>query len=220
MTPLQKLRAGELITDLEFDRIFPDLVSAVSEAQWSSVEVAYYIASLLSMETKQKFLDIGSGPGKLCILLSLLTKHEFFGIEQRGTLVKVANEIIEQNKIERVHIIQGDLGSIDWNDFDMLFLYNPFQEHLSQSQAGRVNDEIELHRRFYFEYTESTYWKLVGLRPGKKVITLEGYGGPMPLTMKFHGSKFIRSATLCLWEKTDTIQLENREAIVASSLYR
>ena len=220
MNPLQKINSGEKITDLEFDQIFPEFISAVSEAQWSSVEVAFYIASLLSTGSKQKFLDIGSGPGKLCILLSLLTKHEFYGIEQRATLVNLANEMAQQHKIDRVHFRQGDFRSIDWNDYDVLFLYNPFQEHLSQSRAGRVNDEIELHRRFYFEYTESTYWKLVGLSPGKKVITFEGYGGPMPLTMKFLGSKFIRSGTLCLWEKTNAIQLENNEAKAATSLYR
>jgi hypothetical protein len=49
---------------------------------WTPVNVIYKILGVLGDSPKAKFVDIGSGVGKVCIALSYLTEWEIFGLEQ------------------------------------------------------------------------------------------------------------------------------------------
>lgn len=201
-----RLNRGLPINDEEFDRIFPQKVRACSEVHWSPVLVAMHIADFTNDLGRIRFLDIGSGPGKLCSLLSLMTKMQVFGIEQRRDLYSVAKSLATRNNF-LVHYLHGNMLDLDWNDYDIIYLYNPFQEHLCESGPGVIDNNIELDRKFYFQYVEDVFSRFLELRPGKRVITYHGYGGRFPVSMRLVRSRLIGMGQLCMWEKMNRLEM-------------
>ena len=202
----ESLLAGESVYDHELDVVLPPRYRALSELHWSPLEVARKIAELLKPTPKARFIDIGSGCGKLCLLLAMLTDLEISGIEQREDLHRVAVDLCEANIPGRVRLIHGNMLSLDWSKYDVFYLYNPFHEHFfgKLGEILPIDRAIPLSRRSFAQYVDEVFRQLVLLRPGQRVITFHGYGGKMPPSMKFIESHKIENGTLQLWEKSAT----------------
>ncbi|MDG0818187.1 methyltransferase domain-containing protein [Bdellovibrio svalbardensis] len=199
---IQKIQGLEEIDDAEFDSIYPPRIRAISDIQWSSIAAAHHIADLIGRNSKYRFIDIGSGVGKLCTLLSFLTELEIFGIEQRKNLFEVSKAIAQENALDRVHFIHGNMLDLNWSDYDIFYFYNPFQEHIcDDTDIALIDRDIDLDRKHYVQYVSEVFRQMTWLTPGKKVITFHGYGGQMPSTMKFLDSRPVDNGELCLWEK-------------------
>ena len=123
----RRLNSTDEMDDFEFDQILPARYRFASDMHWSSIQVARIIAAQLGSKSALKFIDIGSGVGKLCILLSLLTKMDIYGVEQRPHLHEIASTIINTNSIGRVNLIHGNMMDLDWESFDVFFLFNDEQ---------------------------------------------------------------------------------------------
>jgi len=201
---IKNIQSGETPEDIEFDQIYPPRIRALSDIQWTSIKVARLISEMIGKDSKARFIDIGAGVGKLCILLSFLTDMEIFGIEQREDLHKITQAIIQNNHIEKVHMIHGNMLSLDWSEYDVFYLYNPFQEHVIDVfwAGGLIDQNIGLDKKYYAQYVESVFCQMAKLEVGKKVIILHGYGGIMPPSMKLLNSRRVSDGELCLWEKT------------------
>lgn len=188
--------------DSVFDSLLPEFYQYASQIHWTPIEAINQIAAFIAgCDENTKFLDIGSGCGKLCILLSLLTKIKIYGIEQRRTLYKCSQEIKLINKLENVHFINGNMLDIDWSDFDIYYLYNPFQEHISNFGDMRIDHTIEFDKKHYVMYTTEVFRQLCWAKPGKKLITFHGYGGSIPSSWKLIQSRIIGYGDLSMWEK-------------------
>jgi SAM-dependent methyltransferase len=198
---IERLRKHEPVQEAEFDAIFPPFYQLQSLVHWSSIEVAREISSWLAPEVGKTIIDIGCGVGKLCVLLNILTGREIHGIEQRQNLVDIANRIILVNGLENIHIKQMNMLDLVWDQFDIYYLYNPFQEHIVDDEFGKINSDIEFDKKHYLHYTAEVYRQLRLAKAGKIFISFHGYGGPMPpLWMKTHSENF-GSGELAMWIK-------------------
>jgi SAM-dependent methyltransferase len=158
---------------------------------------------MLGADAKARFMDIGSGVGKLCTLLSFLTNLEIFGLEQREDLFKISQTVAIQNSLSRVHFIHGNMLDLNWQEYDIFYLYNPFQEHTigESSDIGLIDRNIALDGKYYAQYISEVFRQMTWLEPGKKVIIYHGYGSAMPPSMKLVRSHYVANGHLCLWEK-------------------
>lgn len=196
------LLANDRVEDFEFDQILPPKFRALADTHWSPIEVARRIAAVAKDQPRARFVDIGSGAGKLCLLLALLTDLDITGIEQRNDLVKISQELCDANAPGRVQFIHGNMLTLDWDQFDIFYLYNPFQEHTCcQSRDDVIDRNVQLSRKTYAKYIDEVFRQLVLLKPKKKVITFHGYGGRMPKSLKLLESFRIENGTLQIWEK-------------------
>ena len=78
------------IEDEKFDLIYPAKIRNLSSIFWTPVAVAAEAAKWLVTAPGVRVLDIGCGPGKFCLVAASLTDGNFTGVEQRKTLVDVA----------------------------------------------------------------------------------------------------------------------------------
>lgn len=199
---VREIQGSDDFPDVEFDKIYPPRMAKMSNTQWSSLKVAHRIADMVGKNSKSRFIDIGSGIGKLCTLLHFLTDLEIFGIEQRKDLFEVSQAIAKANSLNRLHFIHGNMLDLNWEDYDIFYLYNPFQEHLcTYTDFALIDKNIELDRKYYVQYLDEVFRQMTWLAPGKKVITFHGYGGRMPPSMSFLNSCPVDNGELCLWEK-------------------
>lgn len=198
---VHRLQNGGDVQDLEFDDIFPAYYRIVSDIHWSSIEVARQIASWLSDKPKLRLIDIGCGVGKLCLLLRLLTKHEIYGIEQRVNLVRIARTIIDQNNLKQISIKSMNMIDLDWSEYDIYYLYNPFQEHQIGNGFSVIENNIDLDPKYFAQYTSEVFRQLAWAERGKMLITYHGFGGRMPPSWRMVTSKQIDNGHLELWLK-------------------
>ncbi len=139
-------------------------------------------------------LDIGAGVGKQCAVGALSSRGHWFGIEQHGVMVSTARGLAATLGIaDRTTFIHGDAFSIDWADYDGLYLYNPFEISLMQpgSARDRERDVARVQERF-----ES-------MRAGTRIAMLHGFGGVMPSSYELVHQERLAGAELdlVLWSK-------------------
>lgn len=202
---VQSLTYGDPVSDFEIDQVLPSRLRDLSDIQWSSVRVARTIARLLKDSGKARFIDLGCGVGKLCLLLALTTDLQVFGIERRASLAEFARRLNESNAPGRVSILHGDALDLNWDAYDILYLYNPFFEHkFNKASPSLIDRDIELGNETFGKYVDGAHRRLCLLRPGQRVITYHGYGGAMPKTMKLIESVRIDRGSVKLWEQAGT----------------
>jgi SAM-dependent methyltransferase len=80
------------IEDEKFDLIYPAKIRKLSSIFWTPVAVAAEAAKWLVTAPGLRVLDIGCGPGKFCLVAAALTDGTFTGVEQRKTLVDIAQQ--------------------------------------------------------------------------------------------------------------------------------
>ena len=191
------------IADNVFNAILPSYYRAVAAIHWTPVQIAKQIAELLiDCDPKSKFLDIGSGCGKLCVVLSYLSNIKFHGIEQRKDLFDIANRISLENQRQNVSFQLGNFLELDdWDEYDIIYLFNPFQEHITDIDGMRIDANINFSRRYFTQYINAVFWQLCSAKAGLKLITYHGYGGRIPHSWKLAKSQIRDGSDLSLWEK-------------------
>ncbi|MBC7743222.1 MAG: hypothetical protein H7061_13570 [Bdellovibrionaceae bacterium] len=126
-----------------------------------------------------------------------------YGIEQRADQFKVAEKIRSVNNLKNVHFIHGNMLNLDWSDYDIYYLYNPFQEHISDFGYIKIDSQIELNQKYYIQYTSRVYNQLCLANPGKKLVTFYGYGGSIPSNWQLTQSRIIGYGNLSMWESME-----------------
>ncbi|MGZ6423351.1 MAG: class I SAM-dependent methyltransferase, partial [Bdellovibrionota bacterium] len=152
---------------------------------------------------------MGSGVGKLCLILSLVSDLQVTGVEQRSYLVEIAKMIAKRNSLA-VRFDHMNCLDVDWGSFDVFFFYNPFQEHIALSEFHLIDDQVDLDRKFHVEYTERVRHELSKMSPGRRLITFHGYGGRIPGSFKLIRSARVGNGKLCMWEKMSFACLQNK----------
>lgn len=191
---------GERVEDHEFDSLLPENLEELADVQFSRVRVARVVSSLLTdASSETSFVDLGSGVGKLCLLLALLTKFTITGIERRPQLVQVAKKLCAANLPEaRVSIEQGDIFDYDWSRFDVLYLYNPFHEHIV-TRDHLIDGNIRAGRSVYDGYVKECFSRFANLHEHQRVITYHGFGGQMPVRFQLLGEERVGGGTVKMW---------------------
>lgn len=199
---LKRILASDPQADQIFDSHLPDPYRAMANRQWTTAAVVRQVAHWLAKHhSHKKIIDIGSGVGKFCILLGLHTRMEVHGIEQRKSLYEISLRLRNDNFLKNVTFIHGNMVDMHWEDYDIYYLYNPFQEHLVNNGWSRINGDITFAPSLFGKYIDEIFRQLVWVKKGKLLITFHGYGGIVPSTWDLIHRVPIRNGDLCMWEK-------------------
>lgn len=191
--------AGEGL-DARFELLYPQGIREVSEIHWTPIRVVRRVVQLLRLEPGMRVLDVGSGPGKFCIVGALLSQASFVGVEQRANLVELARATATVVDATGASFLHGDAFELDWREFRCLYLYNPYEEQLFEA-ARRVDEALDFTEQRYRDSVHRTLAKLRGMPVGTRVALYHGFGGLMPPGYRRHFRGFYGTGTLELWER-------------------
>ncbi|MDI1478738.1 class I SAM-dependent methyltransferase [Polyangium sp. y55x31] len=197
---LADLAAGRTVSDLAFDRLYPERIRKLSNRYWTPVHVARHAAFLFAKHGARRVLDIGAGMGKFCAIAAITTDVEFSGVEQREHLVTAGREVVATYAIPRVTLIHGTLDDVDFDAYDGFYLFNPFEEG-TFAPSQWVDRTIPLSEERASGDVARVEAALARARRGTCVVTFHGFGGAIPkgfvhLPEETRGVPFLR-----LWVK-------------------
>jgi SAM-dependent methyltransferase len=177
----EAIRSGTCPDDL-FDRFLPEDLRRVSRYHWTPLAVAGRVADWLDDVGVRSVVDIGAGPGKLCVAAALAGSCSYTGLEQRPRFVEAARRLARLFRVEdRARFIQGSLAADTIPEADAYYLYNPFGENLFGTHE-RLDDEVELSPERYHRDVALMEWVFARARTGTYVIDYNGFGGLLPAT--------------------------------------
>lgn len=196
---IQGLARGHLACDRDFDLLLPARLRGHSSTHWTPVEAAVRASRHAAFRASARVLDVGSGVGKFCIVGALANPgSSFHGVEQRGTLVAEAKALVRRHGVPGATFTHGCAGSLDWRRYDALYFFNPYWEHMAEEK--RIDNAIPLHAGTYLRHVMMTHEKLRGLRPGTRVVVLNGFGGDVPEGFRLLAEERVSGLELKVWE--------------------
>jgi SAM-dependent methyltransferase len=197
----EAIRTGQIPTDSAIDRYLPARFRFVSHQYWTPVAVALRVSQWLTEVGAKTVLDVGSGPGKFCVLGALSTHCSFVGIEQRERLFLAAHQLARCFEVnERVRLVHGVFGEVPLENFDAYYFYNPFIENVFPSEEW-LDDSVE-HSEEKFNREVALVGKLMRNSPiGTYIICYNGFGGSIS-----HDYELVRNDpssfdSLRMWKK-------------------
>ncbi|MDI1445001.1 class I SAM-dependent methyltransferase [Polyangium sp. 6x1] len=194
------LAAGRVVSDIAFDRLYPERIRKLSDRYWTPVDVARRAAELFAKHGARRVLDIGAGMGKFCVIAAITTDLELSGVEHRENLVAAGREVLATYAIPRVTLIHGTLDDVDFDAYDGFYLFNPFEEG-TFSPSEWVDRTVPLSEERAAGDVARVEAALARARRGACVVTFHGFGGTIPkgfthLPEETRGIPFLR-----LWVK-------------------
>jgi SAM-dependent methyltransferase len=207
---LEAVHSDDGNADAEFDHAYPRGIRAVSARFWTPVRVAVRAAELLVKENANaRILDIGSGVGKFCIVGAAATGATFVGVEHRARLVSMATLAAEAFGVETVRFQCTTFDALDVRRFDGIYLFNPFEENLSDP-SERLDETVPLSWERFASDTVLAERMLAGARPGTRVVTYNGFGSPLPPGFRLTVQELHGAGHLELWEKSEELTSRQR----------
>ncbi len=174
----ERVRTGAHVWNAQFDRLLPFYFRRLSIMHWTPVHVARRAAQLLVTGPKTRVLDVGSGPGKFCLVGAMATLGHFTGVEQRPHLVEFSRSFARKYAIPRVHFLRANAEDLNWSRYNAFYFYNPFYENLDPDK--KIDERVELSPALYNQYIRMAQERLAEAPSGTRVVTFHGMGGEMP----------------------------------------
>jgi hypothetical protein len=198
---LERLKEGREVSDKEFDGLFPQFDSRLSEMHWTPLKVALRAATLLVQEPGARILDVGSGIGKFCFVGALTTEGKFTGVELRENLLLTAQNFLRTLRISGVSFQLRSALELDWSPFDGFYFYNPFYEALV-SPDYKLDESIKSSKGSFRRSVLFVENQLRIAKRGTRVATFHGFGGEFPLGYEILIREELCGGKLEVWEKT------------------
>jgi len=206
----RRLRAGERIADAQFDQLFTAQTRSVSFRHWTPISVATRAACFLAEGGATEILDVGSGPGKVCLVGALRTGARFTGVEQRQRLVEEAHVAAVELGADRARFVHANLVEFDCSPFDGFYFYNPFQEHIEEDDLWPIDETIQRAPELHRTYVGTVVDALIRAPVGTLVATFHGFGAPMPREYRRLRREQICGGELALWVRGGSSQAPRR----------
>jgi SAM-dependent methyltransferase len=195
------LRSGADVPDVLFDSMYSAKWRRASPQFWSPVCVAQVAARWLTEGGATRILDVGCGPGKLCVIGALTTPASFVGVEQRGELVAEAREAARRLGVaHRVAIVHGVIQDLSFSDFEALYFYNPLGENLHGTEEC-LDRTVELGARRFQRDMNTVEAELDRLPIDARLVTYHGLGGRIPDSFSLERIEPAGTDVLRLWIK-------------------
>jgi ubiquinone/menaquinone biosynthesis C-methylase UbiE len=195
--PFNQLKSNVKIIDSVFDVIYSDRIKAIAEQHFTPVNVSKIAARYLADKRGVKILDIGSGAGKFCMIGSACTTGHFTGVELRSSLSLTAQSIAQQYNLTNVVFINSNITSISFKEYEAFYFYNSFYENVKFIE--KMDDEIEIKRELYDEYSLYVKNQLEEMPIGTKLATYYSFLKEIPDSYKIQHTAF--GDKLKMWKK-------------------
>jgi len=170
--PRHRLEASA--ADEQLDGLVPRDLRHLSRVHWTPVEIAVRAVALLCPAPRMTILDVGAGVGKVCVIGAMSSWGMWCGVERHVSLVETAMRLARALGVaERTNFVHGDAFSIDWESFDSIYLYNPFELEPFPTDPDQHALEYRMH-------VAQVQERLAALPHGVRVVTLHGFGAVMP----------------------------------------
>ena len=187
--------------DEEFDQQFPRYVRERSHQYWTPVAVAARAAAGFALQGAKRILDVGSGPGKFCIVAGCLRPGlDLHGIEQRPRLVRLGTRLANQFGASNVRFSAGDATRVAWDQYDGFYFFNPFAENTFDSHE-RFDQEVQLSRERLGAELLRAEALLASARVGTVVVTYHGLGGAIPSSYELVSDEHAGTDRVRMWVK-------------------
>lgn len=197
------LRTGKCPPEREFDRFLPMELRSVSTTYWSRLCVALRAAEWIRELGIKSVVDVGSGPGKFCVVAGLATEARFLGVEQRERLVRSARDLAETFGVsDRVRFIRGTFGEMPLPVAEAYYFFNPFGENIFGPE-DRLDHDVELGNSRYLRDVASAEQLLDDLPSDTYLITYNGFGGEVPKAFRDVRVDRELPSVLRMWRKVD-----------------
>jgi hypothetical protein len=95
--------------------------------------------------TRDEFVDLGSGLGRVLMLAHLITGARCHGIELQQTLVRIARERCAALGLDAVTFAHGSAADLELEG-SVFFLYAPFNGELQRRVVARLEAVAQRHR--------------------------------------------------------------------------
>ncbi|WP_441291468.1 methyltransferase domain-containing protein [Sorangium sp. KYC3313] len=189
------------VDDSTFDALYAAPIRDRSRQFWTTADIARQAASLFARHNARRVLDIGSGPGKFCLVAACTRPDlDFTGVEHRAHLVEAARAAAQRLGLDNVRFFLADATDPAWFGFDGFYLYNPFAENI-YSVDDHFDDTVALSRRRFMNDVGRVTRCLANVAEGTCVVTYNGFGGPIPSTFKLVHAEPAGCDWLRLWVK-------------------
>lgn len=166
--------------DDHFDNLYPQRIQKISAKHWTPIHVAKAAAGFLAAEKGSRILDIGSGIGKFCLIGAKGNpENHFYGVEQRTTLIHLAEKVKKQMAIENTTFITGNFTQLDLHQFEHFYFYNSFYENLVDAEY-HIDESIDYSLSLYLYYTQYLKTALEEKPAGTRLVTYHGFKEIVP----------------------------------------
>ena len=189
------------LADTDIDALLPESMERIAGRFWTPVAVARRAGQILDELGARRVLDVGSGPGKFCVVAGAeAPRIEFAGVEHRPHLVAVARSLAAHLEIENVRFLVGDATRLSWKAFDAVYVFNSFAENHFQA-ADRFDSTVELSERRRLDDLARVERSLVTAEHGALFLTYHGLGGPIPAAYDCVHAEAVGTGVLRVWRK-------------------
>lgn len=179
--------------------------SSGSGAQYRSVSYLAIneILSQVNLSIEDKILDIGCGKGRvLAYLLSKNCPCQIYGVEEDRTLANIC--IGWTKKYNNVHITYGNVYSIDYNNYSVLYLNRSFPRQEAFEFIHLLEEQVKHPITVVHPFDQSCE-SIFENRPGWMLQYRKGY-------FKTHGLQIVRTPRRCsIWTYTPQTLQETLE---------
>ncbi len=181
MPVLEKRKQKEtgIISDCQFNEIFPPSIQLLAQRHWTPLEVAIKAADFLAAENNVSILDIGSGVGKFCLAAANHKPNAFFtGVEQRLSLIRHAETAKAILQLNNAWFINGNFTQIDFRNYDHFYFFNAFYENLEGTV--KIDNSIDYSGELYNYYSRYLYKQLQQKPAGTRLAAYHSLEDEMP----------------------------------------
>jgi SAM-dependent methyltransferase len=186
------------VDDLEFDKIYCERIRVLSRQHFTPIRVALHAANFLVDSPGCTVLDIGSGMGKFCFVLSTYFNVNLVGVDFREDFIVQSKKIAQQHQFKRIEFIHSNILDFDLTNYNRLYFFNSFQEQLDHT--NELDDSIDRSSDNYIKYTDALKEKLDKLPAGTKIAAYHTFNDQIPFSYKLVDIKC--NGYLKFWEKS------------------
>jgi SAM-dependent methyltransferase len=191
------------MSDGDFEALLPLSLRRRAPTYWTPVAVARRAALILDELGARRVLDVGSGPGKFCVVGSACAPRlSFVGVEQRPHLVVLARQLAQRLGAEQVAFRFGDATRVRWSQFDGFYVFNSFAENRFAVE-DQLDRTVELSRTRCIADLLRVERCLAAAPVGALLVTYYGLGGPIPGSYERVHVEAAGTGWLQVWRRTN-----------------
>ncbi|TGK78311.1 methyltransferase [Leptospira noumeaensis] len=196
-----KFVVGNPMTDEIWDSYLPEKFKVLSPYQWTPIPVIERTWKYLSEEQVKSVVDLGSGLGKFCIYLSLLSKSSFpiHGLEDREDLVLIADSLKRKWGVENINWERTNFLKQFPYGHSHYYCFNPLYETMKGNHSIDISKEKSANQ--FLKDLQTFKQNLILLKPKTKLITFHGFGGSYLPGFKTLLKEEIEGGEFRVWEK-------------------